>query len=688
MAIRNFTARWVSVFAQNTNNYYSGNSRVHIGGNRRYNSYIGFDYNGILNAIETSSTPATVRLKARVMEVSGVTNQEWDFGIHQLTNAPRSGGMPYYDYGRKTEFDVREGDRTFDITNMSTASHSNFRNLLRAGFRGLVLYGARAQGKAWGVTGNSADISIEVVGTWNTAPTIPSVIAPSAGTRVDGAYRVQWQPSTDAEQSQSELKYQIQVYDGVNWRDYGISPYGATSMVIDFSDLAETTQGSLRIRAGDDRTWSDWDYSAWFEISHNQPPTAPTGLSPIGGTILNYQNDIEFTWSHNHANAQRAFDFRWRPQGSSSWNTLSRTSTNQRYVTSGMTFPIGTIQWQVRTYEQQDNFVSPWSATGIFESSEPTNAPRITEPSSGDVIPSSRMAVSWSTTGEQVRYELQLIRTSDNQVVWADEKNTTQRLLDVNYELENDTEYRIRVRVMDSGGIYSTWSSITFETSFTPPTTPIIELTEQENGRVRVDITNPESGLEGEPNVVRNEVYRRVAGSGNRFIRVANNLPADAYFFDFAVGSGVPQDYYVRAIGDNRTSADSETGTIAVEITEDVFLGTANNPQFFISLDYNPSRTVDYSLESQLVQFKGRSSPVAEFGGGVEKTINLDYTIVDERLYNQFLTLVGNRQPLLYRDSRGRKEYIIVTNISVEDRLPYGWNVSLTPQVIHYDEEV
>lgn len=115
------------------------------------------------------------------------------------------------------------------------------------------------------------------------APGTTAITAPQNGTIVDSNYNITWNAAIDQDDSQSSLKYHIQLSTngGSTWSDIvPLTAAGASSYIYNFSSIANTTNAIIRIRAFDGIDYGSWIQSPTFTIKHNTAPNTPTGINP------------------------------------------------------------------------------------------------------------------------------------------------------------------------------------------------------------------------------------------------------------------------------------------------------------------------------------------------------------------------------------------------------------------------
>ncbi|ESU71177.1 hypothetical protein T260_15140 [Geobacillus thermopakistaniensis] len=487
---------------------------------------------------------------------------------------------------------------------------------------------------------------------------------------------------------QNMLQYHIQLStnNGQSWKDIvTLTSPGATSYTYDFTNEPETSLAKIRIRAYDGTSYGPWDESnGVFTIQHNQAPTVPTNLSPSGGTPRDRASIIRLSWQHNDANGdpQAKFDLQWRQQGAQTWNTVTQVTTNQYWDAPANTFPRGTIEWQVRTYDQA-GLSSPYSNIQTFFAGDKPTSPTITDPSNGATVPVANPVVQWSSVG-QTAYHVKLLDVNDT-LLWEAQVTSTNKAQTIQYNLANNTDYKIQVAIQNADNLWSDFVTVNIHVSYTPPAVPIVSTTKGE-GIITITIDNP-TPTGTQPNVSYNEVYRRKQGEST-WTRIATNIPADTSFVDYTPASGQVYEYFVRAWGTNGTYADSLIVSRSISL-QGIWLHEADNPlatlhQFKLVSD----RSENWQPTAAMMQFAGRRLPVAEYDDTEQRTISMKITVLknsDDR--EAIERLIRSKNTLCYRDGRGRKMFCHAFQLPVDDEV-YGNTVSLTFEEVSYSEEV
>lgn len=409
---------------------------------------------------------------------------------------------------------------------------------------------------------------------------------------------------------------------------------------------------------------------------------SPTLNNPVGGSVQNINEPITFSWNHNGTLEQESFELRYRVKGTTTWTTVSETTNRQSYTLPANTLTINEYEWQVRTTSEY-GFQSPWSEIGVFSVAETTPAPIILKPLPDEEIGISDLRVEWESP-TQYQYEIQLLDENDN-IIWSDSKISTAKSIEVKNILENNRTYKVRLRVNEQGGIFSPWVEVEFTVSYTPPAKPIITITpNSEDAYLEIDVYNPPpTGTE--PTAVSQELFRREPGG--QWVKIANLSP-NSKFNDYAVASGKVYEYRAVVLADNDVTNTSDNFPGYVKFNFDV-IAVANNPVVFVKLKEDPRRSFSKNFNAIRKQFAGRKQIVTEFGETIGLDSSLGYFVQADDLYK--LDEIASRQEtLLYRDVRGRKHYITIEQMNVNDeiRLIDHYSVEMTITEVYYKEGV
>jgi hypothetical protein len=287
----------------------------------------------------------------------------------------------------------------------------------------------------------------------------------------------------------------------------------------------------------------------------NANPNAPGALSPAGGAIIDRTIAQRFSWTFSDPDAgdtQSKYDLQYRLVGAGSWTTVTATTPNAFSDFAASALTAGDYEWQARNYDAQ-GLVSPWSSSAFFTAATPPGAPTITAPLSGGTVGNDPSLVSWSAPTQasyQLRKLADLAGSPDTGTIYYDSGEVVDaaaRSQSLPFPVNNRWEH-VQVRIK-AGGLWSPWSSVRVDVSYTPPGTPTLVVTPSDAAAsIDVAIANVD------PPAVTNDLYRRVAGDGTG-IRIATGLALNSHYQDRTVASGVDYEYSARAVAANGTSA-------------------------------------------------------------------------------------------------------------------------------------
>ncbi|MGF9909413.1 DNRLRE domain-containing protein [Brevibacillus porteri] len=522
---------------------------------------------------------------------------------------------------------------------------------------------------------------------YNQTPTTPVVISPNGGETWDGQHTISWSASTDPDGD--SLRYQIQLTTdgGSTWKDIvALTGWGAASYPYNFANEPETSLAKVRIRAYDGSAYSPWDESnGVFRILHAKAPTQPTNLSPSGGISVNRNTVLRLSWKHNDPNSndpQSKFDLQWRVVGTTAWNTVTQATPNQFWDAPANTFPRANIEWKVRTYDQ-GSLVGPFSPQATFRAGDKADNPTIIGPQSP--VPIARPVLEWSSF-EQSSYQVQTLNTNRT-VLWdSGEVASVNKARTIGMDLSNNTSYILRVRIKNVDGLWSDWAERTIMISYTTPPTPILTVIESDSaGKITVRINNP-APTGTEPNVSKNDLYRRIVGQ-TEWTRIATGIANSGSYDDYAAASGTVYEYMARAYGDNGTVTDTHFYQGSINLTG-VWLHCVDAPAVTIrQFILRTSISEEWKSEGALLQFAGRKRPVVEFGESGEGSMKVDLSFLKQEDDREALqNIVKRMTTVCYRDNRGRKMFGVIFALPSTDKF-YGYDVSITIDETDYKED-
>lgn len=418
-------------------------------------------------------------------------------------------------------------------------------------------------------------------------------------------------------------------------------------------------------------------------------PLAPTKLTPASVTV-DPADPIAGAWQHNAVDgtAQTAFEVRWRKAGTTTWTTSTGT-------TGLVTWPAGTIargdsiEWQVRTKGDHVDW-SPWSDFVQFATGA---KPTATIQSPGTTHETASVTIAWvyydAESTPQVRAQVELVQAGN--VIWTTTVLGTNSTVAAPH-VENGRTYTARVRVLDGSGLWSSWASRTFTTTFTPPPAPEAVVSwDDELGVALIEITNPGGTIPA----VSNRLWRSIDGGPWRLI--AESVPVNGSVIDRAPASAGTNKYRVTSVSASDTTAD----TIVSLVTSSCWIWLAGGP----GLDQIARCKGDATIVGQrgrpkvLHTFVGDAHPT-EFAALTARTGTYQVTGKvaarardDQRValwdtWPAWEAIAGVPAPLLFRDPLGRRHWVsISSDVSINHTAGDNFAVvSATVTVIQHDE--
>lgn len=430
--------------------------------------------------------------------------------------------------------------------------------------------------------------------------------------------------------------------------------------------------------------------SVKFEkIALNQPPNAP-----ILNTRTNFDatENAVFSWTYNDpdpSDNQSAYQLEIIDTGT---GMSVYDSGKVASATSSHTLPAGTLmnnkqyQWRVKTWDNIDT-EGAWSDYATFYTSAKPSV-TITNLTEGQTIITSSLTVQWTMSDPesegQSAYQIKLTDMSDT-VLYDTGKviDSVSRSRTLGYELENHTDYKVKISVWDGRDVKSEEQVISIHVSFTPPAEPNVTTT-RNNASITINIEHP-TPVDPQPTVVYSDIFRRKQGEF-KWIRIATGVQNS--FTDYTPASGVVYEYKVRAWGDNETYTDSVVVSESVEFTG-VWLHDTTDPSTLHQFKYDgDGRSENWQPTAAMMQFAGRKLPIAEFDDFETRSITVNLKMRKYDTDKEMLEkLIHSKNTLCYRDGRGRKMFCHALQLPINDEV-YGNTVSITFEEVSYTEEV
>lgn len=280
----------------------------------------------------------------------------------------------------------------------------------------------------------------------------------------------------------------------------------------------------------------------------NVAPNAPT-LTPSGNFDATLAHTLAWTFSDpNVGDTQSAYQLQINTSaGATAVDTGKVTSTtSSRLISGGTLTNPGDWQWRVKTWDAADT-EGAWSAFASF-STAAGGTVTITSPAADNPTPADvgSWLIQWSVSGAtQDSYRVTVVNNATG-VQLSTTGWVTSTATSYTVSLPTDVEWQIQVTIR-AAGVESNTGTRLITPSYGTPVVPTVVIEEfGDGGYVLLLVTNPAPPGD-EPEVVTNEVYRRVAGTDGDY-ELAGTTPYGGTFRDYGVASGVTYEYFVRGV--------------------------------------------------------------------------------------------------------------------------------------------
>lgn len=281
--------------------------------------------------------------------------------------------------------------------------------------------------------------------------------------------------------------------------------------------------------------YSDW--ASWSNtVAQVGPPLAPTPVFPASGATVAFDRDFTWAWVHNpiDTSPQRTYQLRYRIDGDE-WVTFTGTTAHSHAQEALGPGSFG--EWQVRTTGKftaspEEDAYGPWSTVQTFTLAA---TPQVTILEPGETYTSGVLTAEWvffaDDTSSQASWEASLWDVASGAQLGGTRFGTQETRVtfsSAGQGLADGMNYEVRVRVRATSGLWSDEETLTFETFFTPPSAPVLDVTyDCDTGSTALDLQCQEPlqarDVFAATNLVLNPSFEALAGSA-----VANVTPVNA----------------------------------------------------------------------------------------------------------------------------------------------------------------
>lgn len=393
-------------------------------------------------------------------------------------------------------------------------------------------------------------------------------------------------------------------------------------------------------------------------------PDTPILKAPEGEYKDNLSSiRLEWQYMSSVGGTQKKYDIQWSSNLGSTWETESRVTDEEFHILSPDTLPSGAILWRARTYNEYDEASLYSDAMAFFSVGKPVT------PQIQTIENKPRPKISWGAENQQL-FQIQIEKAGILLFDTGELAGVGMRMHKLKVFL-SDGNYKAKVRIKNQYDLYSDWSERSFDINTTKPNAPEIEIFSIRNGQ-RI-----ESDTEGAIVYRKNELE-------DFFYPVG--IITGGHYNDYATMNGIRYEYFVRK--DNESSyCDSSIVTKVARVS--CFVLSDSKYKEVIEFKYGikaENKELSFNKNVSLLQYAGRSNPVAESNGSLNESITIELfcdSIKKERELQRILKLSNM---VLLRD----KEDLMYCNISGYKRKQHsiGYVVNFVATKVDYSEEI
>ena len=495
----------------------------------------------------------------------------------------------------------------------------------------------------------------------NTTPSKPTSVT---ATRVGTSVEITWgNPASNETALTIQRKTST---DGSSWSSYSTLSSSLAANETNYTDNSPANYNQYQVRADctDPTLHSDYVESNVVQIL--TPPGVTSNLQPSDYEGVDIDGPIPITWQHNpvDGSGQTYFSIRFREYGGAWSLYVNKYAREESYSNvSTASFTVGQWEYEVRTWGACTTGGESGDGSGYYEGSgyelgsfTLATLPEgtITSPNT-DPYPYSLLTVEWDyyqdESYDQINYLVNLYDSNDNLL---ESKTQSSSLTSVvfNYNLENDTTYKVTLQVQEENGLWSEETEQEFTTDFYTPPIPTFTLElDEDEGSIIIDITNP-SPEGDEVATSYNEVYRSIDGGDYELI--LTNITPNSAVTDYIPSIGGNNSYYVVAVSEIPSIAESSTDSLDVLINGRFFLNGGNEFEDYSNLRGDTKINESLGNETVLKKFEGRTYPVKYESSKLDQVINFSCDLPNDN-YENLKIIVEETGEKYYRDYTGRR---------------------------------
>jgi hypothetical protein len=425
-----------------------------------------------------------------------------------------------------------------------------------------------------------------------TAPAAPTLIAPPDGHLTNTtSITFTWSNVADADHYNVQLSYG-------GWSTfYGSINGTSTSLGLVYGDGVY----SWTVEAVDNVGNASGYPLARSLTLDTTPPTTPTLITPIGGTVL-LDSNVAFSWSPSTDNLSSVISYTIIVTNSAGAQVSAQTTTATAINLPIM--PDGVYTWTVHAIDHIGNISAPGGPETFRVDAAPPERPTLIRPPDQSYTNNPNVTFEWSPTTETLTYTLLLSGYAPFDLAGT---LTTHTL--------PEGVYTWTVQALDNYGRTEGYtSSWRFTVDTTPPDAPALQT--PTNGQVISDTAQPtfdwSDTLDQPGNLSGPVTYTFVITRPNGSVSVYNTGTVSQY----TPGTGLPSGVYTWTVIAYDQAGNASTGTQVYTVTIESTVGDVYLPIIMKNYTPPPPRP-DLVITEMIVNGNGQLQVTARNQGNV-----------------------------------------------------------------------
>lgn len=374
--------------------------------------------------------------------------------------------------------------------------------------------------------------------------------------------------------------------------------------------------------------------SKTVNLSYTQ---AKATLIDIPGTTINIDEKFTIAWvSENQTSFSLVID------GKTYTGTAEKSITLPAGIIGKGTKKISlTVTFKNAYYSNSSSISTTFTAYGK------PSTPVITNKS---IISSALPYITWTST-EQVAYSVTIKKLIAN-IETSGEVLSQAKYYQIVKALENNTDYKVIVKIKNQYNLWSDEAVFEFSTQFTVPNIPTLKaIADTTNGAI---VLNVSTDVKNDSEYKNTEIWKREPLG--EWKRMAYNLSHNDAWSDFYVGNDVAYEYKARNIG--QTGGISESNVIiAHTVVKGYTLYNVEDLESKLAFKYDVEITPKLITNMVTNLFAGAEAPQTSTDGVMYWNCSIAFKTLDRNDILKLIKLMKTSKVLLFKDCRGHKYF-------------------------------